>query len=276
MIDTHAHIHDEKFEDDRDEVITRARENGIESIITVGTSIEESRLAIDTAKKYKGFLYAMVASHPHEYSKLPNKETRILWKETMKTLAKESCVVAIGECGLDYHDFGKSITEEQKQSQKEGFLDHIQLALEMGKPLVVHCREAYEDAFEILREYSSKLPSLIFHCYQGDEEITKKFLSLEGNIFFSFAGNITYPVKKDAQGTKDDSHLVVNLIPLEKIIVETDCPYLSPQKFRGKRNEPAFISSTLEFLAELRGISFEELERKTQKTSQEIFSLFKV
>lgn len=272
MIDTHAHIHDRAFDTDRDSVLDRAKSVGVSGIITIGTSIEESQRAISLANQYPGYVFAGVAVHPHEYSKLPDLYTRTLWKNILRELLENPCVVAIGECGLDFHDFGSGVSEEQKQTQKEGFLDHVQLAIDTQKPLVIHCREAYEDVLEILGKYHTKLSSIILHCYQGDEEVTKKFLDMD-EVYISFAGNVTYPIKKILEGTKNDMREIARAVPLERLLVETDCPYLSPQAFRGKRNEPGYVASTLGFLAELYNVSKKELGQKTEQTSRRIFSL---
>ncbi|NCU42476.1 MAG: TatD family deoxyribonuclease, partial [Candidatus Moranbacteria bacterium] len=250
MIDTHAHIHDALFDKDRREVIVRAQRAGITKMITIGTSVRESRDALLLAKQYADILYATVAVHPHEYSKLPSLELQNQWMQEIEMMAQEEIVRGIGECGLDYHSFGQiTITNEQKEAQKRGFIDHIRLAEKVKKPLIIHARDSYEDVFEMVSFYGKNIPHILLHCYQGDREITKKFLEGISNIFFSFSGSITYLVKKSIGKTKNDPREVIREIPLERILLETDCPYLSPQSQRGKRNEPMFIFETARFLA---------------------------
>lgn len=273
MIDTHSHIHDVIFDGDRDGVIRRASDAGVKRIITVGTSVSESVDAVALAERYGKEIFATVAVHPHEYSKLPDEGIRREWREKLEEIAIHPKVVAIGECGLDYHAFGDvAVTEEQKKIQQEGFHDHLELAKRLGKPVVIHARESYRDVFEIVREFVGDIPFIVLHCYQGDVEVTKKFLDLDGRILFSFAGNITYPVKKSLAGTKDDILESIRLIPIEWILTETDCPYLAPQEFRGTRNEPAYVFSVVRKLAEVKSLSVEEAERATEENARQCFS----
>jgi len=274
MIDSHAHIHDPQFDTDREDVLKRAREAGVAQILTIGTSVTESRQALELSKQYPGILRATVAVHPHEYSKLPDEITRLNWKKSISQLAKDDFVVGIGECGLDYHTFGEiPITEEQKNNQKLGFLDHIEIAIATKKPLIIHARESYEDVYGILKEYIDQLFFVILHCYQGDIGVTKQFLDLSKRLHFSFAGNCTYPVKKHLQGSKDDICETLKEIPVERMLVETDCPYLSPQKYRGKRNESSFIGETTQFLAQEKGLEYEEFSSLTAENTRKVFSL---
>lgn len=312
MIDAHAHIHDAKFDIDREEMIARAREAGVRHIVTIGTSVEDSRRAIDLARRFPDMLRASVAVHPHEYSKLPSEEIRREWMEELEVLAREDIVAAIGECGLDYHAFGgEEVSSEQRSVQREGFLEHIRLAERIGKPLVIHARESYEDVLEALKDTDNGqwktdnvsltmeqegrirqnlfplqgrgIPFIILHCYQGDAEVTQRFLELSdemagkknsrinSRILFSFAGNVTYPVKKAIRGTKDDIEEVVRRIPIDRILVETDCPYLAPQSRRNERNEPAFVEETAQKIAEIQGVSMEEVERGVEENFKNVF-----
>lgn len=298
MLDIHAHLFWKSYDADRDEVVARAREAGVTKMICVGTEPEDNPQAIAMAEKYED-IYASVGFHPHYFNELekeiqnsksqvPNKSQILnakiqnLFKE-LRELAKHSKVVAIGECGLDYFSHQltdnsqrKIITDEQKATQKAGFLAQIALAQELGLPLIVHTRpsvgsmDAYEDVLEILKSKIINLKSAVLHCYQGDTEITKKLLELP-NVYFSFAGNITYPVKKALVGTKDDLAETVKLVPLERVFTETDCPFLAPQSKRGKRNEPAFVVETAQFLATSKGLSIDELDQKVVENSERVF-----
>ncbi len=234
------------------------------------------------------------------------------WVNTLKDIAKSSSkVVAIGECGLDYFvreeeggeisgrtvlkverplllqttdapPAGKAtaVSEEQKALQKAGFLAQIELAKELNLPLIIHCRpskgtmDAYEDLFSILSHPISRIqyPVSILHCYMGDTEVTEKFLELP-NVHFSFTGNITYPVKKLLAGSKDDLTETVRLIPIDRILAETDCPYLVPQTHRGKRNEPVFVTEVVGKIAEIKGISREIGEKTITASAKMIFGI---
>ena len=271
MIDTHAHISDKQFDSDREVVIRRAREAGVLRLITIGTDIAESRSAVALAEQYE-HIFATVAVHPEEYSRLPNEEIRKRWKDEIAWLAEHSKVVAIGECGLDYHAFGNvAVTEEQKEIQKSGFRDHLDIATHVGKPVVIHARESYGDVSRMVRERANEIPLFVLHCYQGDVEITKTFLELSDRIFFSFAGNITYPVKKVLVGTKNDIRESIAMIPIERILTETDCPYLTPQTFRGTRNEPAYVAEVVRKISEVKNISCEDVERMTEENANRCF-----
>ncbi len=272
MIDTHAHIHDAQFDSDRDAVIRRAHEMGVVKILTIGTNVEESRKAKAMAGHY-GEVFASVAVHPEEYSKLPSVELCHAWMDGIDALARDAKVVGIGECGLDYHEFGGIvITEGQRYAQKAGFLEHLELAVRMQKPIIIHARQSYDDVYDMVREYVEKLSGIVMHCYQGDTEITRKFLDLGETVAFSFAGNITYPVKKSFQGTKDDICETIGIIPIDRILTETDCPYLAPQEFRGTRNEPSFVFSVAR-IAEVKQISLEAVERATEENARRYFPM---
>lgn len=249
-------------------------------MIVVGCTIEESQQAVSLAEQHAE-LYASIGIHPHTFNEFGILSLE-LWIGEMKKLVQESkTVIAIGECGLDYysHDKQLTISDQRKASQKEGFSTQIKLAAELNLPLIVHCRsssvksdDAYRDLYEILLPITSHLKAFVLHCYQGDTEVTKKFLELP-NIYFSFAGNVTYPTKKALIGTKDDLLGVVKMIPLERIFTETDCPFLAPQEKRGERNEPAYVMLTAQKMAELKNISLDELGQITEKSAKKVFGL---
>lgn len=275
MHDIHTHLYWHTYDADRDAVIERAREAGIEKMFVIGCTVEESRQAIELTGQYEQ-LYAAVGIHPQEFATeefVTNLEASI---QALKTLASNKKVVAIGECGLEYysHDSTKSITDEQKEWQKMGFLAQIKLAEELGLPLIVHCRanagasDAYEDMSTLLSQV--KTIPIVLHCYMGDTEVTKQLLALD-NVYFSFTGNITYPVKKTWVGTKDDLRETVKLIPLDRLFTETDCPFLSPQSKRGERNEPASVVEVAAKVAELQAKSKLVVEQATEENFQKVF-----
>lgn len=280
MLDIHTHLYWKSYDADRDEVVRRARETGVKEMLVIGCTVDESRQAVETAEKYED-VFASVGVHPHEFNERLTMDRQQLVGEIdeLRKLAKNEKVIAIGECGLDYysHDKSKTISEEQKAFQKEGFLLQIELASELQLPMIVHCRpstaggDAYEDMFDILKSKILNLKSVVLHCYMGDTEVTKKFLSLP-NVYFSFTGNITYPTKKSLLGTKDDLMETVKMIPLERIFTETDCPFLTPQSKRGERNEPAYVTEILSCIARLHNVESREIEDITEANYKKVFS----
>lgn len=286
MLDIHAHLFWDSYDADRDEVIRRAREAGVEKMICVGTSPEDNLQAIAVAEQYDD-IYASVGLHPHFFNELGiparpaggrNQES---WLGELKKSAKHPKVIAIGECGLDYfsRDLENPITDEQKRIQREGFLMQIGLAEELKLPIIIHTRpsagtmDAYEDLHAILSGLNAKPSPLdaVLHCYQGNTEITKKFLTLP-NVCFSFAGTITYPVKPSVAGTDSDPAETVKLIPLERMFVETDCPFLSPQGHRGERNEPAYVRMIAERICAMQGITMAALEAALDVNFKRVFA----
>jgi TatD DNase family protein len=274
MQDIHTHLSGKAYDADRDAVLARAHAAGVEMFFTVGCTIEESRQSVALAEKYSE-IYASVGIHPNEVNQewgIKNGE----WLKELRILAQQPKVVAIGECGLDYYrrDGQQAVTDEEKQLQRNVFLVQLGLAHELNLPVIVHCRDAYEDMYEILRGHDSQFmiqdSCFILHCYMGDTEVTKAFLTLP-NVYFSFTGNITYPVKKALVGTKDDLSETVKLIPLDRMFVETDCPFLAPQSHRGKQNEPAYVVETLARVAELRGATAVEMERLMTENFLRVF-----
>lgn len=282
MFDIHTHLHFPDYDNDRDEVIRRAREAGVKKMICVGTSPEDNKKAIEVAKNYEN-VFVSVGIHPHFFDEqfLENKKSVISIKE-LRRLAKHPKTVAIGECGLDYFSRSpeKVITEEQKKLQKELFVTQIEVAKELSLPLIIHTRpsagttpfsagrDAYDDMYDILKNHPLHF---ILHCYQGDMEITKKFMELL-DVYFSFAGNITYPIKKSAIGTKDDLQETLKFIPLERLFVETDCPYLAPEGKRGERNEPAYVQITAQKICALKGITMTDLEAALDENFRQVFT----
>lgn len=271
MLDIHTHLYWESYDADRDEVIRRAQEAGVRQMLVVGTTLEESRKAVLLAEKYEN-IFASVGIHPNEF-----REEVGEYHTALEELAQHPKVVAVGECGLDYSESHGLITPKQKKSQYEGLIDQMAMAQEYSLPLIIHCRttnsltdDAYRDLLTILQTQGSKLKAIILHCYMGDTEVTKDFLLLP-NVYFSFTGNITYPVKKHIAGTKDDLTETVKLIPQEKIFVETDCPFLAPQKNRGERNEPAYVVYTADKICELQAITPASLTAQLQENYKRVF-----
>ncbi len=270
MIDTHCHLYGSEFEEDRNQVIQRARQERVLMMVQVGTSVEESRQAVALANHYDDMV-ASVGIHPHEWKKYAegaDMEGEI--QELKKIALANAKVVAVGECGLD---FGRMTDDRlpmtmndidrMKQFQKELFEAQINLAEELKLPLIIHCRDAHQEVAHILRATSNKLPAVVIHCFTGNWEDAKRYLDL--GCYISFSGIVTF-------GKKTENLLeAVKSIPLDRMLLETDAPFLAPTPLRGKRNEPAFIRHTFDFVARLRGLDFAELEKQTDRNVQKIF-----
>jgi len=284
MIDIHTHLYWKSYDADRDAVLARAHQAGVEKMFVIGCTVEESKESVKLAEKYDE-LFASVGLHPHFFNELVKEKKGITGEiEALRTIAQSSKkVIAIGECGLDYytHEEGTVITDQEKVIQKEGFLAQITLAKELRLPLIIHCRssagssDAYEDMFDVLKNRTSFIAhqlSCILHCYMGDTEVTKKFLSLP-NVFFSFTANITYPVKRALVGTRSDLTETVKMIPLERLFVETDCPFLAPQSKRSKRNEPSAVLEVAQKIAEVQGKTLRDIEETTRESVKTVFAM---
>ena len=268
MIDTHAHLDFENFDEDREEVISRFFESGGKSIINIGVDLETSRKSIELTEKYEN-IFASVGMHPEYFTK-GDQRNKGDWVNDLKKKAESKKVVAIGEVGLDYFSHtSELITDAQKESQKKGFLAQIEMARELGLPVVVHCREAWEDLFKIISNFKFQISNFQLHCYSGNQEDTEKFLKLP-NIYFSFSGNITYPKPIERANNFVE---VIKLIPLDRIILDSDSPFLAPQEKRGKRNEPAFVKYIAEKIAEIKQISGGEVERITDLNAIKFFGI---
>jgi len=251
LIDTHAHLDFSEYDPDRDQVVKRAKESGVEIIINIGSSLEGSRGSVELAAKYEN-IYAVVGVHPHEAQDVPVDVAQII-----KDLAKKKKVVAIGEIGLDYF---KNFSPADQQ--RELFRKLAAAAKELKLPVVLHSRAADEDMVRIIKEFMP-LPAVV-HCFSGDEKFLRSCLEL--GFLVSFTCNITY---KKAQNLRD----IVRICPLDRMMLETDAPYLSPEGFRGKRNEPFQVKLLAEYIAQIRGISFSELADATTSNAKKFFRL---
>jgi len=254
LVDTHAHLDEEAFEVDRALAVARAAASGIVRIITIGTTAQASRRSVEIAREFRA-VYAAVGIQPNYAAQARAGD----WEE-IENLAREAKVVAIGETGLDrYWDYAPF------EVQIDYFQRHIDLAQRLDKPFVVHCREAEADVVSQLAEAASRGPLRgVMHSFTGSLETARACLDL--GLYISFAGMLTY---KKSQPLRD----LVGQLPLDRILVETDSPYLAPQPMRGKRNEPAFVRVTANCLAELAGISQDELSRRTTANACRLFGL---
>ena len=251
-IDTHAHIFDEAFEEDRDEVINRIIEANINKVVVVGFSKETNILALELAKKHD-FIYPTAGYHPSEANNII--ETDI---QALESFINENKVYAIGECGLDYYWVKDNIDK-----QKWLFNEQIKLAIKYDLPLVIHCRDAVADIYEILKDYKGQV-RFVMHCYSGSVEMAREFVKLGGYI--SLGGPVTF---KNAKTPKE----VAVDVPLDRLLIETDCPYLAPTPYRGKRNEPAYVRNVLNEIALLREMEVYVLENILEQNSINFFKL---
>ncbi len=252
LIDTHTHLHDPQFDTDRETVIQRARQDGVNLMITIGTDLETSRQAVELTERYD-FVFATVGVHPHEVKTIQDNSYQAL-----EQLAQHPKVVAYGEVGLDFY-----YMHSPKDLQQRHFREQIRMAKRLGLPLVIHTRQAPKETLAILREEKADEIGGVFHCYTGDLPTAQAAMSL--NFFISFSGILTFLKALDLQE-------VARQIPVESLLIETDCPYLAPIPYRGKRNEPSYVRHVAEKLAQLKAFSYEEL---TQITSQNTRKLFK-
>jgi len=251
LIDTHCHFDFPEFNSDRDSVIRRAKGEGIDYIINIGSSLEGSKRSVELSEQYD-YIYATAGIHPHEADRYNKKDL-----ETLEELARSEKVVAIGETGLDYYK-----NYSKPDNQKTLFASLVKLAKKLNLPLVVHNREAQDDTLRILKE---TLPQrVVVHCFSGNEYFLKECLDL--GFFVSFTCNITY---KKAGALRN----LVKIAPLDKLMLETDAPFLPPEGFRGQRNEPAYVRFLASEIARIKEIGIEEVANVTTRNAKVFFNL---
>lgn len=245
FVDSHAHLTYEPYQGQIDSVIAKARQVGVNHIMTIGTDLLDSIKAVALAKHYSGIISAAIGIHPHEAEKFSPADI-----SDMGRIVEEGSVVAIGETGLDYYyDFSP------KNRQIDLFQAQLELARKYSLPVIIHCRDAFDDCLAILNDFHPEPQKVIFHCYSGDQAITKKVLDLGALI--SFSGTITFKKSNDIQAS-------AIYAPLNRIMIETDSPYLSPAPHRSvKPNEPTLVIHTAAKLAELKQIPLEDIAKAT-------------
>ncbi len=253
LIDTHAHLDDARYNDDREAMIARAREAGVEACVTIGCDLTTSQSAVALTDRFP-FVYASIGVHPHEVKHIGED-----WYDEFRRLAKHEKVVAYGEIGLDYH-----YNHSSPKEQRERFREQVQLARELTLPVIIHTREAQEDTIAILREEKASDVGGVFHCFSGDAWLAKNALDL--GFYLSFSGILTF---QNATMLRD----IAKHTPLDRVLIETDCPYLTPVPYRGKRNEPAYVSQVAQQLAAIHTMSLDEIGQQTSNNAKRLFKI---
>ena len=257
-IDSHAHLYFDRFDEDRQQVIERAREAGFVGILNIGIDLETSQRVIDLAREYPGFCHAVIGLHP-THSNLGEEEYRQTLT-TLESLYRENReqVVALGEMGLDY--YWKDVPPEV---QDRAFRDQLHLARTLDLPVVIHCREAWSDTLDVIEQDGQGIVG-VFHCFGGTTAEARRALDL--GWYVSFAGNVTYPKAEDLREA-------AQIVPEDRLLLETDSPFLAPQQVRGKRNEPSFALHTAQTLAKVRQQGLRELLEGTTENCRRLFRL---
>lgn len=253
IIDTHCHLDDESFEADLAAVLERAKDANIEKIIIPGASIKDLPKAVRISEEQKNIFFA-VGVHPYHVDEMD--------ESVLRKFAKHEKCVAVGECGLDYYRLPESGTNEYKARQKEVFIAQIKLACELKKPLIVHIRDANEDSLSILKEYEDKLVGGVLHCYNASPIL----LELSRTFYYGIGGVLTFKNEKKLGA-------ILPQIPKERLLIETDAPYLTPTPHRGERNEPARTIFVRDKMSEILNLSGDEIERITTQNAIKLFAI---
>ena len=257
IFETHAHYDDDRFKEDRNEILMHLPEAGIGVVINSGASVESTRDTVELAKKYE-HVYAAVGIHPSEIAELD--ESFMEWMKEQTTWEK---TVAIGEIGLDYY-WDKE--PEVQEKQRYWFGRQIELARETGLPIIVHSRDAAADTMQVMKEHHAEEIPGVIHCYSYSKEMALEFIKM--GYYIGVGGVVTFKNAKKLIET-------VEAIPLERIVIETDCPYMAPEPYHGKRNSSLYLTYVIEKIAELKGVSPEEVERVTEENARALFSRVK-
>ncbi|NLN84200.1 MAG: TatD family hydrolase [Firmicutes bacterium] len=252
LIDSHVHLDDKRFAGEIPQLIDRAKKAGVAEMIQIGIDLRTSKIAIELSEKHPE-IYPVVGFHPNELASYEDHEEKLI------ELAQGEEVVAIGEIGLDYH-----WDKYSREKQKELFLRQIDIAKNLNKPIVIHNRDAHQDTMDILRQEHKYLPGGVLHCFSGSWEMAK--MCLRWGFYISFAGPLTFPKSNKLRE-------IATNVPNDRVLIETDCPYLAPQAFRGKRNEPAYVVEQAKMLAQLKGLDYQEVARLTRENTIRLFNL---
>lgn len=256
FFDSHAHLDDDKFNDDREEIVNKIHKEDIDKFISAGYSLDGSKKAIALSNKYE-FIYSTCGISPND---IPQTEDELwIMLEKIEKLVKENKkVVAIGEIGLDYY-----WNKDNKELQKQAFIKQIEMANRFELPIVIHTRDAVMDTLEILKQNNVKCKG-VFHCCPLNRELVKEGLKL--GFYISFAGPVTFKNSKNANE-------IIEMVPLDRILIETDSPYLSPEPLRGRRNDPRNVKYIAQKISDVKGINLEEVAKVTYQNAEEIFNI---
>ena len=249
LFDSHAHLNDERFDEDREELINSLKAKGVDLVLNPGACIETSKSSVELANKYD-FIYAAVGVHPHDVGEMTEDDI-----ETLRKLALENeKVKAIGEIGLDYY-----YDNSPREIQKKWFKRQIELANELKLPIIIHDRDAHGDTFEIIKNTKSPEIGCVLHCYSGNVELAKEYVKM--GCYISIPGTVTF---KNNKKTRE----VAKEIPLEYLLIETDSPYMAPEPHRGKRNDPSLVQFVADKIAQEKGISYEQVCEATKENAK--------
>jgi len=253
MIDSHCHLDHEPMFSDLENVITRSKDSGIEKILSICTTNDSFKKILEIVK-FDPIIYGTFGIHPHETNKEKTTKNQII-----SNVSTNKKIIAIGESGLDFY-----YDHSSRDQQISSFKNHIEASIELNIPIIVHSRNAEKETFEVLSNYKNSNPKILMHCFTGSSEFAFKLLTL--NSYFSASGIITFKNSIDLQNT-------FKVIPNDKLLIETDSPYLSPVPLRGKKNEPSFIKHTLEKLANIKNIDSKNIEKITSDNFNSLFNL---
>lgn len=253
LIDSHAHLDDRRFDRDREDIINSFKDNDISLVINPGADLSSSIKAVNLAEEYDN-IYAAVGVHPHSAKDVDESTMEIL-----RSFTDREKVIAIGEIGLDYH-----YDNSPRDIQRKWFIEQMKLAKEVDLPIIIHSRDAQQDTFDLLKAEQDGNLEGVLHCYSGSVEMAKEYIKL--GFYISIAGPVTF---KNARVLKE----VAREVPLDKMLIETDAPYLTPEPYRGKRNEPVYVRFVAATIAEEKGISFEEVARRTAENTKKLFRI---
>lgn len=244
IFETHAHYNDERFDDDRETLLSSMKEKGVGTIVNVGADMQGSLASIELAKKYP-FMYAAVGIHPSDCGQMNQNDLK-----SLEDMAQYEKVVAIGEIGLDYY-----WPEPDRLIQKEWFVKQLELAKKLHKPVIIHSRDAAKDTMDILKEYVERLNNVVIHCFSYSVEMAMEYIKMD--FYIGVGGVLTFKNGKKLQE-------VVENVPIEKILLETDCPYMAPEPHRGTRNDSSYIIYVANKLAQIKNMDVKEVIRQTE------------
>ncbi len=253
LIDSHAHLDDDRFDKDRDRLIKSLKESGIDLVINPGSDLGSSIKSVSLSEQYDN-IYAAVGIHPHSAKEMDDSTIEVL-----KSFTNRDKVVAIGEIGLDYY-----YDNSPREIQRQRFIEQLELAKEVDLPVIIHTREAAQETFDILKAAQDGSLRGVLHCYSGSVEMALEYIKM--GFYISLGGPVTF---KKSKVSKE----VAKMVPVDRLLIETDSPYLTPEPYRGKRNEPLLVRYVAGTIAELRGIPFEELAKYTSENAKKLFEI---